>query len=70
MDRDFFNRTFEYADDYFNGYLSNEKLNIENMVNASKKDNAYTLLEVTGDVSAAVEEKLEAVENVIRVRVI
>ena len=26
MDRDFFNRTFEYADDYFNGYLSNEKL--------------------------------------------
>ena len=26
MDRDFFNKTFEYDDDYFNGYLSNEKL--------------------------------------------
>lgn len=26
MNRDFFNRTFEYDDDYFNGYLSNEKL--------------------------------------------
>lgn len=50
--------------------LSDEKLNIENMVNASKKDNAYTLLEVAGDVSDAAIEKLSAIENVIRVRVI
>ncbi len=50
--------------------LSDEKLNIENMVNASKKDNAYTLLEVAGDVSDTVAEKLSAIENVIRVRVI
>ncbi len=50
--------------------LSDEKINIENMVNASKKDNAYTLLEVSGEVTAAVVEKLSAIENVIRVRVI
>ena len=50
--------------------LSEEKLNIENMVNASKKDNAYTLLEVTGDVADTLSEKLSAIENVIRVRVI
>ena len=50
--------------------LSDEKLNIENMVNASKKDNAYTLLEVMGDVAADLEAKLSAIENVIRVRVI
>jgi D-3-phosphoglycerate dehydrogenase len=50
--------------------LSDEKINIENMVNASKKDNAYTLLEVSGDVTEAVVEKLSAIENVIRVRVI
>ena len=50
--------------------LSDEKLNIENMVNASKKDNAYTLLEVMGDVAEGLEAKLSAIENVIRVRVI
>ena len=50
--------------------LSDEKLNIENMVNASKKDNAYTLLEVAGDIPVNLEAKLSAIENVIRVRVI
>ena len=50
--------------------FSDEKINIENMVNASKKDNAYTLLEVTGDVTQALKEKLCNIENVIRVRVI
>ena len=50
--------------------LSEEQLNIENMVNASKKDNAYTLLEVAGDVPADLEAKLSGIENIIRVRVI
>lgn len=50
--------------------LSDAKLNIDNMVNASKKDNAYTLIEVEGDVSADVEAKLAGTENVIRVRII
>ncbi|MBQ8011705.1 MAG: phosphoglycerate dehydrogenase [Oscillospiraceae bacterium] len=45
-------------------------LNIDNMVNASKKDYAYTMVDVAGDVSAEVAAKFEAMENVIRVRVI
>lgn len=45
-------------------------LNIENMLNKSKKDYAYTLLDVAGDVSDAVVEKLAAVDTVIKVRVI
>ncbi len=50
--------------------LADEKVNIENMVNASKKDNAYTIIETGADVPAAVAEKIAAMENVIRVRVI
>lgn len=45
-------------------------LNIDNMVNASKKDNAYTMLDVAGDVSDAVCEKISAVDGIIKVRVI
>jgi len=45
-------------------------LNIDNMVNASKKDYAYTMLDVAGDVTDAVAEKMNAVEGIIKVRVI
>lgn len=45
-------------------------LNIDNMVNASKKDYAYTMVDVAGEVTADVAAKFEAMENVIRVRVI
>ena len=50
--------------------VGNEGINIENMVNASKKEYAYTLLDVVGDVPASVEEKINAIDGVIRVRVI
>ncbi|MBQ8435515.1 MAG: phosphoglycerate dehydrogenase [Oscillospiraceae bacterium] len=45
-------------------------LNIDNMVNASKKDYAYTMLDVAGDVTDAVAEKMNSVEGIIKVRVI
>ncbi len=45
-------------------------INIDNMLNKSKKDYAYTMLDVSGDVSDTVIEKIKAVEAVIRVRVI
>ncbi|MBR4224599.1 MAG: phosphoglycerate dehydrogenase [Oscillospiraceae bacterium] len=45
-------------------------LNIENMVNASKKDYAYTLIDACGDIDDEIREKLCAVDNVIRIRVI
>ena len=50
--------------------LSDAGLNIANMVNASKKDNAYTLMEVEGNVSDDLVSKLSGVESVVRVRVI
>jgi D-3-phosphoglycerate dehydrogenase len=50
--------------------VGNEGINIENMANASKGDFAYTMLDVTGDVPASVEGKINAVDGVIRVRVI
>lgn len=50
--------------------LGNEGINIENMVNASKKDFAYTMLDVTGNIPASVEGKINAVDGVIRVRVL
>lgn len=50
--------------------VGNEGINIENMVNASKKDFAYTMLDVAGDVPASVEGKINAVDGVIRVRII
>ncbi|MBQ7027415.1 MAG: phosphoglycerate dehydrogenase [Ruminococcus sp.] len=50
--------------------LGNEGINIENMVNASKKEFAYTMLDVTGDIPASVEGKINAVDGVIRVRIL
>ena len=50
--------------------LSDAGLNIANMVNASKKDNAYTLIEVEGNVGDDIAAKLSGVESVVRVRVI
>ena len=44
--------------------------NIENMMNKSKGDNAYTVVDVTGDVSDETVAKLASVEGVYRVRVI
>lgn len=44
--------------------------NIENLVNRSKKDNAYTLVEVIGEVNAETAAKLSAIEGVARVTVI
>lgn len=47
--------------------LANQHINIENMVNKAKGDYAYTIIE-TNDVVGV--EEFEALENVIRVRVV
>ena len=44
--------------------------NIENMMNKSKGDNAYTLVDLVGDIADGLVEKLTSVEGVYRVRVI
>lgn len=50
--------------------LGDAGINIDNMLNKSKKDYAYTLIDAAGAVSDDVVSKLCAVENVIKVRVI
>ena len=50
--------------------ISKAGANIENMVNASRKEYAYTMMDVTGDVPAAVPEAMKTIDGVIRVRVI
>ncbi len=50
--------------------LSEQKINVENLVNRSKKDNAYTLVEITGKLSEESYKALCSIENVTRVRVI
>ena len=50
--------------------LSECGVNIENLTNKSKGDNAYTLLDITGDVNDSAAAKLEAVADIYRVRVI
>ena len=50
--------------------ITQSKLNIENMVNKSKKEMAYTMLDVTGGMDAALADQLAAIPSVIRVRVL
>lgn len=50
--------------------LGKASINIDNMINASKKDYAYTLIDVAGNISEDIAAKLSAAENVIKVRVI
>ena len=52
------------------GAVAAEGLNIENMTNKSRGNAAYTMLDVTGEVPAAVAEHLAALDGVLRVRVI
>ncbi len=58
----------------FSGVLGQFHVNIENMASKSRKDYAYTILDVTGEVDDAVAESLakgiDALDEVIRVRVI
>ena len=46
------------------------EVNIENMVNKSKKNMAYTMLDATGAVDKKLAEKLAAIPAVIRVRIL
>lgn len=54
----------------FSGALASANINIENMQSKSKKDYAYTILDVSGDVSDAAIESLKKLDAIIRVRVI
>ena len=54
----------------FTGVFSSKSVNIANMVSKSKGDWAYTILDVDAAIDDASKTELEAVEGVVKVRVI
>ena len=50
--------------------MANDNINIENMLNKSKKEYAYTLLDVNDGDKDKLEAELKAIDGVIRVRVV
>ncbi len=54
----------------FTTIFSDASLNIENIINKSKKDIAYTMIETTSTPNAELVSKIEALDGVIKVRII
>ncbi|WFR55199.1 phosphoglycerate dehydrogenase [Anaerocolumna sp. AGMB13025] len=54
----------------FTGLFSVENINISNMINKSRGDYAYTVLDIEGDVSETAAQKLNGIEGVLKVRVL
>lgn len=54
----------------FTKIFSDENINISEMINKSKKDNAYTLLNTDDIITNDLVDKLKAINDVIRIRVI
>jgi len=50
--------------------VGNAGLNIDNMLNASKKNFAYTIMDIAGDVNEEVASAIKAIDGVIKVRII
>ena len=55
---------------HFSGIFSEAGINISDMVNSSKGEYAYTMIDVDSDITPEFVDKLSAIEGVIRVRVI
>ncbi|MBE6914892.1 MAG: 3-phosphoglycerate dehydrogenase [Ruminococcaceae bacterium] len=47
-----------------------ENINVEHMINKPKGEVAYTIIDLGSDINAAIEEKIAAMDEVMRVRVI
>ena len=52
------------------GTLSDDHINVENLTNKSKKDYAYTMVDVNTRLTEEAVEELRAIPNMIRVRVL
>lgn len=50
--------------------ISAENINIENLANRSKKDYAYTIIEIMGEIPQKAVDKIKAIDGTIRVNVI
>ncbi len=54
----------------FTGLMAEKNINISLMTNKSRKEYAYTMMDVDAEVPSEVEDQLSAVEGVLKVRVI
>ncbi|MGB8453515.1 MAG: phosphoglycerate dehydrogenase [Anaerocolumna sp.] len=54
----------------FTALFSVENINISNMINKSKGDYAYTVLDIEGDVSESTAQKLKSINGVLKVRIL
>lgn len=54
----------------FTGLMAEKGINIALMTNKSRKEYAYTMMDVDADVPAEVEEQLSGIDGVLRVRVL
>ncbi|WMJ88704.1 phosphoglycerate dehydrogenase [Anaerocolumna sp. MB42-C2] len=54
----------------FTGLFSVENINISNMINKSKGDFAYTVLDIEGNVSDSSAQKLKSINGVLKVRIL
>ncbi len=52
------------------GLISDDGINIENLLNKSRGDYAYTMLDIDGAYVAQLEQEINAIEGVIKVRII
>ena len=52
------------------GIFAKDNVNIENLLNKSRGDYAYTMLDIGTDNVDTVAEKIENIEGVIRVRIV
>ena len=50
--------------------IAEENVNIENMINRSRGNYAYTVVEVIGGIPDGIVEKLSAIDSMIKIRVI
>ncbi len=50
--------------------VSDMKINIENMINKSKKDNAYTIIETNDEITESAIEKIRSIQGIVRVNLI
>lgn len=54
----------------FTGVFAAEGINIENMINKSRGDYAYSVFDVEADATQAVADKLNAIDGVLKVRIV
>ena len=50
--------------------VAEENVNIENMINRSRGNYAYTVVEIIGEIPDSVLEKLASIDSIIKIRVI